>query len=338
MSMDTSPVYSPRFELDVGGTTYQEAGGIISDIVVETTVEGADLCEFRINKPFDPEHHDFMDFEWDDIEPGTDVDLELGWGGSGTTEPVFTGTIQAYRTEFDTSTGPTLSVTAYGLLHEMMHGDVERSWEDETVSNVAEEVLGDYFSNTDVNGPGIERNLIVQHEENDYRFVRELAADYGFEFYAERDTAYFTPRDSIGGEDPVATITYGSGMDSFTGEISQAEQIESVEVRYWDMSDEKEVVGTASGGGGEGTQVFRVLCDSQEEADQIAESRLSELTMSRARGHGEVDGNPAIVAGTVIELDELGERFSKKYYVSRASHRLTGSGYKTSFEVTEIPE
>lgn len=337
MSIDTSPVYSPRFELDVGGTTYQEAGGLISDIVVETTVDGADLCEFTVNKPFDPEHHDFRDLDWDAFAPGTDIELSMGWGGSGTVEPVFTGTGQSIRTEFDTSQGPTVSVTAYGLLHEMMVGVNERSWTDETVSNVAKEVLNEYFSTVEVDGPGIERNIIVQHGENDYRFVRALAEDYGFEFYAERDTAYFTPRDAIGNADPVATLTFGNALDHFSGELTRADKTKTVEVRYWDMNAEKEVVGEASGDDGEGTEVFRVRCDSKEEADQIAESKLSELQMSRARGRGEADGNPKLMAGTVLELKEMGERFSKKYYVTRASHRMTGSGYTTTFEVKEIP-
>lgn len=338
MSTDTSPVYSPRFELSFGGTTYQEAGGLISDIVVETTVDGADLCQFKINKPYDPEHHDFLDLSWGDIEPGTDIELKLGWGGSGSIKPVFTGTSQSMRTEFNPDQGASVSVSGYGKMHEMMYGQKERSWAEETISNVAEEVIGEYFGTVEVDGPGIERKTIVQHGENDYRFIRGLADDYGFEFYAERDTAYFKPRGDIGSGDPVATLTYGNTLDSFSAEISKSDQTQTVQVRYWDMNAEKEVVGEASGDEGEGTRVYRVLCDSKKEADRIAQSKLSELQMARARGHGEADGNPKIMAGKIIDLKEMGERFSKKYYVTRAAHRMTGSGYRTTFEVKEIPE
>lgn len=338
MSIDTSPVYSPRFELSFAGETYQEAGGLISNIVVETTVDGADLCQFQIDKPYDPEHHDFLDLNWGDIEPGTDIELKMGWGGSGSIQPVFEGTSQSMRTEFNHSQGASVSVAGYGTLHEMMAGVNERSWTEETISNVAEEVIGEYFGTVEVDGPGIERPTIVQHGENDYRFIRALADDYGFEFYAERDTAYFKPRGDIGSGDPVATLTYGNSLDSFSAEISKSDQTKEVEVRYWDMAAEKEVVGKASGSDGEGKMVYRVLCNSKKEADRIAESKLSELQMARARGHGEADGNPDIMAGKILELKEMGERFSKKYYVTRAAHRMTGSGYRTTFEVKEIPE
>ena len=335
---DTSPVYSPRFELDVGGTTYQEVGGLIGELVVETTVEGADLCTFVFNHYYDPEHHEFHEMDWNAIEPGTDIEVEIGWGGSGSIEPVFVGKSQSVKTEFKPGRGPFVEVTAYGLMHDMMRGVVERSWSEETVVNVADEVLNEYFGKVETSGPGIERNRIVQHGQNDYRFLRGLAEDYGFEFYAERDTAYFTPRDSIGSSSPVATLKYGDTMDAFSAELTESNQVKEVEVRYWDMNAEKEVVGSAKNDSGEGKEVFRVNCDSKEEADAIAESKLTKLSMSRASGYGETDGIPEIVAGKIIRLEDVGDRLTSDYYVTRATHRMGSAGYRTSFEVTELPE
>lgn len=337
MSTDRSPVYSPRFDLSVGGTRYQEADGRVGDLVVETTVEGADLCSFSLNHPFDAEHREFRGLEWGAIEPGADIEVSVGWGGGGTTEPVFVGTSQSVKMEASPEVGPTVTVSGYGLLHGMMQGVVERSWADAAVVDVAEEVLDAHFPNVDADGPAIERNRIIQHGENDYRFLRRLADDYGFEFYADRDTAYFRPRSSLGG-DPAVTLTYGDSLDTITTELSASQQVESVEVRYWDMSAEKEVVGSASGGDGEGKEVFRVACDSREEADRIAEGKLSALSMARATGHGEADGVPELSAGETVRLEDVGDRFGGNYYVTRATHRMSGSGYRTSFEVTEIPE
>lgn len=338
MGTDFSSVYSPRFELEVGGTTYQEAGGLLRDLVVETTVDGADLCSFTLAHPFYPEKGDFADMEWGSIEPGSDLKLSIGWGGNGTIEPLFVGTSRSIKADFTPESGGSVSVAGYGPLYEMMRGVVERSWSETTVADVAEEVLNEYFSTVDVEGDGSKRNRIIQHGQNDYRFLRELADEYGFEFYAERDSAYFTPRSSIGGGDPEITLTYGNTLDTFSAEITTASQLETVEVRYWDMNAEKEIVGSASGGIGEGKEVFRIACDSKEEADTIAEGKLAKLSMSRAKGYGETDGIPKLVAGTVIRLEQLGERFTNNYYVTRASHKMGRAGYRTSFDVTELPE
>lgn len=338
MSIESSALYSPRFELSVGGASYRETDGRVTDLVIETTIEGADLCSFALTNPFEAEHWDFADLEWGAIEPGTDVKAAVGWGDEGDVEPVFVGTTQSVTMEATPETGPTVSVGGYGLLHEMMRSVVERSWSDAAVVDVAEEVLGGYFPNLEVDGPGIERNRIIQHGENDYRFLRRLAESYGFEFYAERDTAYFRPRASVGSGDPAVTLAYGDALETITMEASAARQVETVEIRYWDMNAEKEVVGSASGDAGEGKEVFRVACDSKEEADRIAEGKLSALSMDRVTGHGEVDGHPALTAGETVRLENLGARFTGDYYVTRATHRFGPSGYRTAFEVTEIPE
>jgi len=337
MSTEYSPVYSPRFELTVGGTTYQEVGGQIADLVAETTVDGADRCSFTFNHPFNLEQGDIADLEWEDVEPGTPIELAVGWGGAGSIEPLFVGTSHAVEVEFTPSVGGSVAVSGYGRLHEMMRGVVERSWSDTTVADVAREVLSSYFPEVTVEGSTSTRNRIIQHDQNDYRFVRQLAAEYGFEFYTERDTAYFTPRSSLGG-DPDMTLTYGNTLDAFSAELTMAEQIESVEVRYWDMNAEKEIVGSASKPTGEGKKVFRIACDSKEEAESIAESKLSELSMARATGYGQTDGIPALTAGMTVRIEGIGDRFGGNYYVTRVAHRMQGNGYRATFDVKELPE
>jgi hypothetical protein len=116
MSIDFSPVYSPRFELSVGGNSYRETDGRVGDLVVETTVDGAALCSFTLNYPFDPERREFVDFDWGTFEPGVDIEASVGWGGEGTVEPVFIGTGQSIRMEATPDSGPSIAVSAYGRL------------------------------------------------------------------------------------------------------------------------------------------------------------------------------------------------------------------------------
>jgi len=337
MSTNHAAIYSPRFELQVGGTTYQEAGGRVGDLLVEQTLDGAALCTFILNYPYNPEHQEFDEFDWSAVEPGTALEVSVGWGGGGSVERVFVGTTQSVKADFDPD-GAAVSVSGYGPLHGMMQGVTERSWSETTVVDVAQEVLGEHFSSVDVEGSASQQNRIIQHGTNDYRFVRRLAEEHGFEFYADGDTARFVPRSSVRSERPAVTLTYGNALDTFSGEVTAAEQVASVEVRYWDMQAEKEVVGAASSGNGSGKEVFRIQCDSKEEADAIAESKLSALSMTRVQGYGETDGVPELTPGTVLRLEGLGERFTGEYYVTQVTHRMGNAGYRTSFEVTELPE
>jgi phage protein D len=57
-----------------------------------------------------------------------------------------------------------------------------------------------------------------------------------------------------------------------------------------------------------------------------------------ATAHGETDrGVPKLTAGETVTVEDVGSRFSATYYVSKTTHRVGGSGYRTSFEATEVP-
>lgn len=340
MAATNEGAHSPRFEVTVSGTTYQEAGGQIADLVVETTLDGADRFSLTLNVPFDREHKSFRGLNLDDFATGKSVDVSVGWGGDGSLEPLFVGKIHQLTTNFSRGSGPSVGVSGYGLLHDMMNGTQDRSWSESSVGDVVDEVLSSYFGDRTVDTSGMDRDKIYQHDQSDYRFVTELADRYGYQFYTERDAAYFKPRSSLGTESPVATLRYGAGLASFSGEINEANEVKEVVVKHWDMQQETEIVGTASTDAkNEKKEVFRIPCGSKEEAEQIAETKLSRLSSSVATAHGEAGrGVPQLTAGKTVTIEEVGERFSKNYYVTKTTHRIGGSGYRTSFEATEAPE
>lgn len=330
------PRYSPRFEVTVGDNRFQEPGGRIADLVVETTLDGADRFSFTLNYPFDAELGEFSGLTWDDFAVGTDVEIAMGYGGDGRLTPLFTGTIRSIEGSFTLESGPSVSVSGYGLLWQTMQGTPSDSWTESTVGEAVRDVLSSYaFSTVDVQDAGIKRAKLIQDDQSDYRFVHDLATTYGFEFYAERDEVYFVPRSASGGE-PTAELWYGEALHDFQGEITKSRADRTVEVRAWDVQKKEEIVATAGESNARHKEVFRVPAMSRDEADHIAQTRLNRYADGLVEGHGQADGNPAIRAGVTITLGELGSRFSGDYYVTEATHRMGGSGYRTTFEATEV--
>jgi phage protein D len=90
-------------------------------------------------------------------------------------------------------------------------------------------------------------------------------------------------------------------------------------------------------------QTFAALGDAQEaivrapvatqaEADQLAADRFNAASLDFIRAEGLARGRTDIRAGRVIQLDELGARFSGDYYVTSAVHRFSRrDGYLTDF-------
>jgi uncharacterized protein len=72
---------------------------------------------------------------------------------------------------------------------------------------------------------------------------------------------------------------------------------------------------------------------SEEEARRLAEGRLADRAYEYLTGRGRVIGLPDLRPGVNLFLVGLGERFSGRYYVTKATHTLGNSGYTTEFEV-----
>lgn len=335
--IDNHPRYSPRFKVMVGDQKFQEPGGRIADLVVETSFDGADRFTFSLNYPFDEELDEFAGLEWDDFDIGTDVEISMGYGDDGELTDLLTGKIQSISSEFTVDQGPSVQVTGYGLLWETMQGTSSDSWEDTTVGGAVNDVLSDYaFSTIDVQSAGIEREKLIQNGCSDYQFVHDLASTYGFEFYAERDTVKFVPRSAAVSDDTVAELWYGEDLHDFFGEITQQRATHEVEVRSWDVDEKEEIIESVGSTSAKHKEVFRVPAMSPDEAERIAETKHNQFADDVVQGHGEADGIPEIRAGETIELAELGDRFSGTYHVTKATHRMGAAGYRTTFEATEV--
>jgi phage protein D len=342
--------YAPRFRVEVGGRTFTDATGVLSDLSVDTTMEGADRFSFTANYPFDHSNARFEGFDLDDFAPGTSVKMWLGYGerldpepatAGPAADPAFVGKVSSVKTDFPSSGTPSVAISGFDLLHDMTKGTKERSWEETTVSDVVAEVAGEYFGKkVEVDETGLKPDSIVQDRKNDLQFLAtEIGEKYGFEVFARRDEFFFKTKDrrKRPGE-PVVVLRYGESLSSFSPELNDAEQVKTVEVRHWDPAKKDEIVGTAEQEEGSGKLVLRRTVQSADMATSVAEAELNRVTESFVSGSGETIGIPEIRAGVTVRIEGVTERFSRDYLVEQATHSLGGSGYTTSFRATERPK
>lgn len=328
--------YAPRFELYLGGELYEQTRGIISAVSVDTAAEKADRFSFTIEGVYDEAKGEFTGLEWRHFETDAEVEIKMGYGDS--TETLLVGQIEEHRLNFPADGAPSVDVSGYGLRHEMKDDSKSRTWDETTHSDVVEEVANDYrFDTVDVESTDEEHPKVVQDDESDLAFLERLAGKNGsdgksYQVTIRRDAFKFGPAP----DDEAATVTlaYGEALQSFSPEYRTGSQVGKVEVRGYNVTDASGVTGTAeSDGPGSGTERVRRPVRSQSEAETVAQSRLGRINQDRLSGRGKSIGLPEITAGKPIELERLGERFSKKYYVETASHRVGTDGYTTSFQV-----
>jgi phage protein D len=122
-----------------------------------------------------------------------------------------------------------------------------------------------------------------------------------------------------------------------------------VTVKGWDRAKKKEISVKVSLGDKElalNRDLHELLnqCDPREEvvvekpvqtepeARKVAIGILKDRQKEMVKATASCVGLPALCAGTKVEIEGLGARFSGTYFVTSSTHTLGDSGYTTRFE------
>ena len=128
-----------------------------------------------------------------------------------------------------------------------------------------------------------------------------------------------------------------------------------VEVYGWDPQRKKAIVGKAVAGeesghdprrqsGGERVRAaigrgpvlqVRQPVFTEAEAKRRAQAILNDHAKNFLTGEAECIGLPEVLPDRNITLDNLGEPFSKTYYIQQTVHKVDSGGYRTRVKVKE---
>jgi hypothetical protein len=324
--------YAPRFEVTVGEETYTEADGVVTALEVDTAVDGADVCSFVLGTPFDHARGVVEGVDWGQVAVESPVVLRVGYADR--LETMFDGRVSSVRPEFSAEGSPAVEVNGYDRSHAMTKGTKSRSWDETTDSDVVSDVVSAYeFTEVTVEPTEVVHRKRFQESQSDYRFLVALAERNGFELFSANGALAFRPPPYDA--DPAVTLRYGESLATFAPEFADEAEVGAVQVRHWDPANKREIVGSAENpAGGDATRVIRTPVASKEEADREAAAALDRLRRHAVSGSGSSVGIPEIRAGETVTLENL-DTFTNVYYIERATHRVSESGYTTAFEVTE---
>ena len=152
----------------------------------------------------------------------------------------------------------------------------------------------------------------------------------------------------------IYTLVLGKDIISFRPKINTSQVLTEVEVRGSNPQNPgKAIVGKAKAGsertqeGGRQTAsqlaqkktktskkvISNAIVGSVNQAKNRAKAVLNRASDTFIMGDVECVGIPKIKPGVCIKLEKMGERFSGKYYVTAATHKIGENGYRTTFEV-----
>jgi phage protein D len=351
--------YAPAFVVKVDGKALTQDLAIgISQVEVDLTLGAAGRFSFTVVNSYDMEKRTFVSGfgqkVLDVLKFGAATTVGVGYGDRARLKPLISGIITEIRTSFGEGSTPELAVSGYDHLFAMTLGKQSKSWKDASDSDVISEFANKYHLATDIEPTKQKNAQIEQNQESDFEFMKKLAERNHYEFYVTptKTLRFGPPRDR---HDGIVTLRWGESLLSFKPEANLAEQVATVEVFGWDPRKKEAIRGVATAGEESGhdprrqsggarvraaigrapTLQVRHPVFTQAEAKQRALAIMNDRAKKFLTGEADCIGLPDLLPDRNVNLSNLGEPFSKTYYIQQTTHKVDGSGYRTRVKVKE---
>ena len=335
----------PELALHLDGSKLQgEEAAAILGVRVFQTHAGASAFEIVVSDP---------DLSWQGKPTFTEckeVRIELGVPGKLVT--IFDGEVTAWRTELERA-GPTvLVVRGMDRSHRLMRARKTKTWADASPIDCAKQIAADHglSAKTRAGSPAPVKTFRYQANQSDFEFLAAVAELEGYLFWVEGTELHFERPELSDSVD--VEFSFGEDLKTFLPVTNFRKPPASVQVTAWDMSAKGEITGAAKSGdelwsiaGGKpgatlakfaGTRPALSLLESrvvnQQHAETVAKAALTRRAMEFITAEVEVQGNPAVRPGALVDLKKVGA-YSGHYLVTEANHFYDGAGYDCIFYV-----
>ncbi|KYC43638.1 hypothetical protein WA1_00240 [Scytonema hofmannii PCC 7110] len=275
---------------------------------------------------------------------GAEVKIQLGYGDI--IETVIIGEITGLEPRFSVSDPLSLIVRGYDRRHRLQRGRKTRSFVDGRDSAIASRIAQEVGLSSAVTDSSVLHPYVLQANQTDWEFLQQRAKQIQYEVVVENKTLFFRPVGN--GKNADLSLSLDDYLLEFCPYLSSVGQVNQVTVRGWDFQQNAVISGNSStvtsmGGRQNGAQLSQQAFGnaiaqisnhpimSQAEADQLAVAQLNRTTLNLIAGEGVCLGCTDLRAGRVIEITDIGDRFSGRYYVTSVSHRYSYEGYYTHF-------
>jgi phage protein D len=336
----------PAFAVD--GQPKPELSGGLVELRVEESTSGLYSCEATFAN-WGPAGGGtgFLLFDRRTLDFGRELVVDVGG------DELFRGRISGLEGAFPEGRPPTLTVLVEDRLQDLRLPPKRHVYEDATAADVFTQIANENRLQPDVDAPGPTYRHLYQMDRSDLAFLRERAQLADAEVWVDERT--LKVRTYAARNAGSVTLSYGSDLREFTVTADLADQVAEVRVYGWSHEDKDASRGTATdsalgaelGSGESGASILArttpgrfldVVSHLAPETNEVAQQYAESLFKQRARrfvaGRGVADGAAQLRAGVTLTLQGLGPLFSGDYHVTEVRHLFDQvKGYRTEFAV-----
>ena len=282
------------------------------------------------------------------------------------------GEVTAIEPSFSPEGIALLRVRGYDRAHRLTRGRKTRTYgdanpqgsgigEDRIIQTIIQETDGIVGNQVDTSGiSSLKYPYVMQYNQNDLDFLWSRAQRIGYQIYVEDNKFYFQKADVHRGSasQKPAKLIWPLNLSSFEPRLTLMHQIDKAEVRGWNPETKQAISGVSKadssktipkvGLNKKGSALAKeklrgsaedVVVDQPvytvDEAKAVAQAVFSEAEAEFITADGTCrQGDPRLIAGRVVTIEGVGQRFSGDYYVTESRHVFVSGSYRVSFSVT----
>jgi phage protein D len=336
-----------HFNLKLDGKQQPEIEDALLDCTVENSLHLPDICTVRI-------HDD--GFKWldsDKLKEGVSVEILAGEENVMPLKTIFQGEVTALEMDLAAHGVPTLSIRCCDRSHRMHRGRKSRSFVQAKDTDIVKKVGAEDGFTVHADETSQVHEWIFQNNQTNWEFLTERAAHNGYRLYVQGEKDLYFEKVKDQGSD-THTIEWGKDLRSFRPRTSAGHQVNEVIVKGWDPKTKQAIIGSCkkpsgvpqigdSKHGGEiAASAFgdakMVVADrpvhTQTEADDLARSICDDIGGGFIEAEGLCQGQPSLKPGMLVEIKNIGKRFSGKYQLTSTTHVYTpAEGFATMFSI-----
>lgn len=280
----------------------------------------------------------FDETDSDDFKPGTAIRFSIGDPESEAA--VFSGSVVQLGIQLEEGARALMVVECRDCAFPATLGRKNKIFEKKKDSVILSAVLSAYGS-VSVDSTKYEHPALVQYYSSDWDFALARADANGFVVIV--DDGKISVKKPEVDKGPVLTVTYGTDLIEFDGQVSVTDQFSDVEAVSWSPAKQEIVKSSAAkpalnkqgnlpASELKGGDKLLYQSDAPTDSGALkswADSVALKAGLARYQGSMSFYGNAAVKPGCIIELKGLGARFNGNVYVGMVEHEIENNCWTT---------
>jgi phage protein D/phage baseplate assembly protein gpV len=287
-----------------------------------------------------------------DIGKPVEISLKAAEEAGGVQGILIKGEITALEPHFSATGRTTMLVRGYDKSHRLHRGKKTRTFLRMKDSDIASKIASETGLTAQVDATTVTYDFVLQNNQTNMEFLLARAERIGYQVCASEGKLYFKKGNFSLGDGP--QLAYAEGLRSFQPCWTASGQADKVIVNSWDPKGKKAISsekapnaglnqgGMTQTGGAKASSAFSsasaIITDrpvsTPQEATALATGLSDDISREFVQAEGECRGHPQVKAGWKVTIQNVGTRFSGKYFVTSATHIYNADGYHTTFSIT----